>query len=149
MSKALHQAFLVCLREGEVQDALSSSRTWATKSRRQSPSYMHSESQSESVGDDDFDKEPTPRDSPVTGQLCMQHSPYLHSDPQSDCMEDFDRITHNCHIMSASVRAGAPRDDGCSIEDDHVELIYYGEAAKLVYDRPRAPADGKTLAAKM
>jgi len=28
-------------------------------------------------------------------------------------------------------------------------LLYYGEAAKLVYDRPRAPADGETLVAKM
>ena len=51
--------------------------------------------------------------------------------------------------MSASLRAGAPRDDGCSKEDDHVELLCYGEAAKLVYDRPRAPADGETLVAKM
>ena len=51
--------------------------------------------------------------------------------------------------MSASVRAGAPRDDGCNVEDDQVELLYYGEAAKLVYDQPRALADGETLAAKM
>ena len=47
------------------------------------------------------------------------------------------------------MRAGVPRGDGCNVEDGHVELLYYGEAAKLVYDRSRAPADGETLVAKM
>ena len=71
------------------------------------------------------------------------HEAYLNM--ESHTPTDFKQIVHNYHIIAANARAGIQPNYGCDEEPDKVEIHYSGDAAKLVYDRPRAPRENEVL----
>ena len=66
-------------------------------------------------------------------------------DTPVDMKSFFHEIVENYHIMAANQRAGLPVLHGCNTEDDHVELLFYGHASKLIHERERAPLPGEVL----
>ena len=70
-------------------------------------------------------------------------------DDMSTAKAYFSEIIENYHIMAANQRAKLPVMHGCDIQDDYVELQFYGHASKLVNNRPRAPNLGEVVSVRM